>query len=267
MNKTEFEKKVSAYIQKRVEPTEGQKLIYLGEVHGLCPLCGTALMSNGLRNVNKLFEIAHIFPCKPTSDDMKQLDGVELYGDNSESMHNKIALCKNCHYDYDHNKNKECYNNLLNIKKNLEGEYSVKNELAECNLEKELSDVLLRLKNIKSDDLEGLTLSFDAVKVTQKIGDSCLILQNKVQNNVVLYFRFIQGCLKDLCEASNTDFELVAGNVRTVYLKCKRKGMNQEKIFTAMSNWIVSKTLCSQTAAEIIVSFFVQDCEVYDKLS
>ena len=84
MNKTEFEKKVSAYIQKRVEPTEGQKLIYLGEVHGLCPLCGTALMSIGVRNVNKLFELAHIFPCNPTSDDMKQLDGVELYGDNSD---------------------------------------------------------------------------------------------------------------------------------------------------------------------------------------
>lgn len=267
MNKTEFEKIVSAYIQKRAEPTAGQKLIYLGEVHELCPLCGTALIGNGVRNVNNLFEIAHIFPCNPTSDDMKQLNGVELYGDNSESMHNKIALCKKCHYDYDHNKTKESYNNLLNIKKNLEGEYSVTNELAECNLEKELKDVLLRLNNIKSDDLKGLALSFEAVKVDQKIGDSCLILRNKVQYNVVLYFKFIQGYLKDLCESSNADFDLVAANVKFVYLKCKRKGLNQEKIFTVMSNWIVSKTQSSQTAAEIIVSFFVQDCEVYDKLS
>ena len=43
--------------------------------------------------------------------------------------------------------------------------------------------------------------------------------------------------------------------------------MNQEEIFETISNWLVSQTHCSQTAAEIMVSFFVQDCEVYDKLS
>lgn len=266
MNKTVFKKKVFAYKQKRVEPTDGQKLILLGEVHGFCPLCGSTLMRNGARNVNKLFEIAHIFPCNPTSDDMQQLDGVELYGDNSESMHNKIALCKICHYDYDHNKTKEKYNKLLKIKKNLERAYSISNELAECNLENELQEVLLRLKDLKADDVVGLELSFDAVKVDQKIEDSYLLL-NKVKNNVVSYFRFIQENLKELCESSNTDFELIASNIKTIYFKCKRNRMNQEEIFSTMTDWIVSKTQCSQTAAEIIISFFVQDCEVYDKLS
>ena len=41
MDKTEFENMVSAYKQKRTEPTEGQKLIYLDEVQNLCPLCAS----------------------------------------------------------------------------------------------------------------------------------------------------------------------------------------------------------------------------------
>lgn len=267
MNQTEFEKKVSAYKRKRIDPTEGQKLIYLGEVNGLCPLCGKSLVRNGAREVNKFFEIAHIFPCNPTVEDLQQLYGVELYGENSETMHNKIALCKNCHYDYDKNKTKEKYNNLLKIKKNLERVYSVNNELADCNLEDDLRKMLVRLKDLKSDDFNGLSLSYDAVTVNRKIDDTSIILQNKVIGNVILYFKFIQEYLKDLCESSNTDFELVASNVRIVYFKCKRKEMNQEEIFETISNWLVSQTHCSQTAAEIMVSFFVQDCEVYDKLS
>lgn len=267
MNQTEFEKKVTAYKRERIAPTDGQKLIYLGEVNGLCPLCGKSLVRNGAREVNKFFEIAHIFPCNPTVDDLQQLYGVELYGENSETMHNKIALCKKCHYDYDKNKTKEKYNNLLKIKKNLERVYSVNNELADCNLEDDLRKMLVRLKDLKSGDLNGLSLSYNAVTVNRKIDDTSIILQNKVIGNVILYFKFIQEYLKDLCESSNTDFELVASNVRTVYLKCKRKEMNQEEIFETISNWVVSQTHCSQTAAEIMVSFFVQDCEVYDKLS
>lgn len=264
MDKTEFENMVSAYKQKRTEPTEGQKLIYLDEVQNLCPLCGKVLVRNGERNVNKFFEIAHIFPCNPTNDDMQQLFGVELYGNNSESMQNKIALCKDCHYDYDKNKTKEKYNKLLNIKKNLEKQYSVKNELSECNLEVEISKVLLIFKDLKDEDLEGLTLNYNAVRIKQKIGDSCLILRNKIEYNVVLYFKFIQEKLNNLCECSNTDFELISLNIRNVYLKSKKKGLDQEKIFDMMINWIVSKAQCSQIAAEILISFFVQNCEVYD---
>ena len=176
----------------------------------------------------------------------------------------QIALCKDCHYDYDKNKTKEKYNKLLNIKKNLEKQYSVKNELSECNLEVEISKVLLIFKDLKDEDLEGLTLNYNAVRIKQKIGDSCLILRNKIEYNVVLYFKFIQEKLNNLCECSNTDFELISLNIRNVYLKSKKKGLDQEKIFDMMINWIVSKAQCSQIAAEILISFFVQNCEVYD---
>ena len=55
---TEFEEKVSKFKKDRQDPTPAQEMIYLGEVHHVCPLCGKKLIEMGVRKVNKNFEIA-----------------------------------------------------------------------------------------------------------------------------------------------------------------------------------------------------------------
>ena len=52
---TEFEEKVSKFKKDRQDPTPAQEMIYLGEVHHVCPLCGKKLMEIGVRKVNKNF--------------------------------------------------------------------------------------------------------------------------------------------------------------------------------------------------------------------
>lgn len=260
---TEFEEKVSKFKKDRKNPTPAQEIFYLGEVHDVCPLCGKKLIEEGERKVNKYFEIAHIFPCNPTKDDMYYLDGVELYGENSESMHNKIALCKNCHKDYDNNKTKEKYNNLLNIKKKLEQEFNVKQELAELGLEDEIKAALIKLQNLNEPDLQGLTLSYEAVCVDSKIKNN-LILKNEITANVISYFMFIHNFFIEQCSITESDPELILNVMRAAYLRCKREKMNQDQIFETLKNWVKSKTSCTDTAASIIISYFVQNCEVYE---
>lgn len=260
---TEFEEKVSKFKKDRQDPTPAQEMIYLGEVHHVCPLCGKKLMEIGVRKVNKNFEIAHIFPCNPTKEDMYHLDGVELYGENSESMHNKIALCKNCHKDYDNNKTKEKYTNLLNIKKKLEQEYNVKQELAECGLEDEIKAALIKLQNLNESDLQGLTLSYEAVCVDRKIKNN-LILKNAITTNVISYFMFIHNFFIEQCRITGSEPELISYVMRCAYLRCKKKKMNQDQIFEALKKWIMSKTSCTDNAASIIISYFVQNCDVYE---
>ena len=260
---TEFEEKVSKFKKDRQDPTPAQEMIYLGEVHHVCPLCGKKLMEIGVRRVNKNFEIAHIFPCNPTKDDMSYLDGVELYGENSESMHNKIALCKNCHKDFDNNKTKEKYNNLLNIKKKLEQEYNVMQELADLSLEEEIKAALIKLQNLNGPDLQGQTLSYEAVCVNRKIKNN-MILKNEITTNVISYFMFIRKFFTEQCSITDSDPELILNVMKGAYLRCKRKKMNQDQIFETLKNWVKSKTLCTDTAASIIISYFVQNCEVYE---
>ena len=55
-------------------------------------------------------------------------------------------------------------------------------------------------------------------------------------------------------------------SIRQAYLNCLKQNMNKVDIFDSISNWIVSKVSCNMVISKIIVSFFVQNCEIYDKL-
>lgn len=266
MSMGEFEEKVKIYQKSRQKPTPTQEIIYLGEVHNVCPLCGRALIAPGVRKANKLFEIAHIFPCNPTPDDMQQLEGVELYGDDSESMHNKIALCKECHKDYDNNKTKEKYIRLLQKKKEYERQYSAKQEISKLKIEKELKNALARLQNLNASDLKGLTLNYNAICVNRKIEKDNFLLKNEIENHVFSYFMFIHAYLEEQCLISNADMELVSLAVKGAYLQCKKLKMNQAEIYGTLKEWLMSKVVCSDIAAAIIVSYFVQNCDVYDEI-
>ena len=178
-------------------------------------------------------------------------------------MHNKIALCKNCHKDFDNNKTKEKYNNLLNIKKRLEQEYNVMQELAECGLEDEIKDALIKLQNLNEPDLQGLTLSYEAVCVDRKINNN-LILKNAITTNVISYFMFIHNFFIEQCRITGSEPELISYVMKCAYLRCKKKKMNQDQIFEALKKWIMSKTSCTDNAASIIISYFVQNCDVYE---
>ncbi|MFQ2044281.1 ABC-three component system protein [Aeromonas veronii] len=52
--------------------------------------------------------------------------------------------------------------------------------------------------------------------------------------------------------------------VKTYYIKLKKQGLNQTQIFSALTDWLKNSTSHKNSeAAEILVSYFVQNCEVY----
>lgn len=160
-------------------------------------------------------------------------------------------------------KPKKKYTNLLNIKKKLEQEYNVKQELAECGLEDEIKAALIKLQNLNESDLQGLILSYEAVCVDRKIKNN-LILKNAITTNVISYFMFIHNFFIEQCRITGSEPELISYVMRCAYLRCKKKKMNQDQIFEALKKWIMSKTSCTDNAASIIISYFVQNCDVYE---
>ncbi|MEQ2438748.1 ABC-three component system protein [Phocaeicola vulgatus] len=266
MTDIEFEQKIKEYCKKRKGSTDLKDLFYLEEVDYLCPLCGKHLISNGEKRINKNFQIAHIFPNSPTKEDMKELFDVPLLGDNSESPMNKIALCKDEHWDFDQNKTKEKYLKLYNIKIKLNKKVEVKKIISSLNIEDELIKTIDRLSNITDNDIKDLTLSYEAIHICDKIESDYFILKKEIENNVRLYYTFIRKHIAEQCKLSNSSFELVGMSIRQAYLNCLKQNMNKVDIFDSISNWIVSKVSCNMVISKIIVSFFVQNCEIYDKL-
>ena len=121
------------YCVKRKNISIEEDRLHLLEVNGTCPLCGNSLLKNSGKKT-KLYEIAHIYPNKPTEQEKYVLNDVQVLGDNSESFQNKIALCFNCHKNYDSHKNKEEYNKLIEKKKKLYAAEKIKNELSNLDL-------------------------------------------------------------------------------------------------------------------------------------
>lgn len=253
------------YCKERKEPTQNELMLYLEEVNQLCPVCGKAFLYQTAKSTVKGCEIAHVFPNSPTPREKEILKDVEVVGDDSESFENKIALCLDCHTEYDANKTVESYNEMLELKRRLYAELRAKKELSGENIEAELTTVVKQLSEVSDEDLDGIgKLSYESLKVSQKV--DIFPLRKRIESDVTSFYPFCRQRFKDI-DSTGTKFNIICLSVKKSYLKLKSKGLGKEEIFEQMTDWLVSKTHASRAACGIMVSFFVQNCDVYDEIS
>lgn len=256
---------IETYCKERKNPKGNESLRYVLEVENHCPLCGKAIM-NFSADKKKLYEIAHIFPNRPTEDEKKILADVEVLGENSECFENKIALCRDCHKEYDEHKTVEKYNEMLNLKKKLLRKSDAKTDLSHNMIENELVDVVKKISSLATDN-EVLSkfepLSYKVMSIKAKIPSNNLLC-NDVEGLVSSYFLYLQGLFKSLDKGS---FEVIASSFKHSYFQAKKQQLEQEDIFEALVGWIRNKTRCSNSVARIIVSYFIQNCDVYGEIS
>lgn len=259
---------MDSYLQSRVAITDNVDMQHIQEVGGYCPLCGKTLLVRKGTRVNKQYQIAHIYPNSPNKHQKEELDGLEKLGKTSEDFENKIALCKDCHGYYDDHTTKDEYLKILNIKKQLLSDNQIRNDVALVEIEKELFIIIEKLFTVNDDELNELELKYNGVKLSNKIEDEYSLLRRKIQYNVCSYFNFIKENLKNISDEKNKKFEMIACEVRTAYLKATQTTENKVVIFDCLVEWLNSKIIeATREACEIIISFFVQDCEVFNEIS
>ena len=254
------------YFKERESIPKNEEFLHLEEVNHQCPLCGKFLTSKGKRGHNKDYQIAHIFPQSPTKDDMAVLKDVERLGDNCESFENKIALCKDHHWDYDQNKTVEDYNHLVSIKKSLIEGSTVKRELSKIRIEAELAQVITGLVGITEEKMKG-PLNMEALTVESKIEPQYMLLLNHVKYDVTTYYPTIKEMLKDECARQNKKFNTLCSQVKYIYEKCSDTMHDKESIYEGITQWLTSQTGCKEETCRVVASFFVQNCEIYEKFT
>lgn len=249
---------------KRKNPTHNEETLFFSEVKGVCPLCGRYLMSKGSRNYVKNYEIAHIYPCNPTADDLNILDGVQPPPD-TEAYENKIALCLGCHNDYDKDKTLSKYIDLRKIKDKILESNSIKKIMSDYPLEDNIREIIANLLCVDDKTLSDVSLRRDALHVDEKIEDSYSLLRQKIKTNIISYFQVVEECFKQLDSGT---YENVSIQIKSFYRKCSSLSNDKKKIFEEIVNWIQSKSRNRDIiACEIIASFFVQKCEVFDEIT
>ena len=237
--------------------TKNEDALFLSEVNGFCPKCGKPLIKKTSKSYIKQYEIAHIYPCNPTSKDLDILKSVAP-PINTEAFENKIALCFDCHNEYDEAKRTERYFELCEIKSKLLNKRFITERGYYYPLEDEISVILSKLSNITDAEIGSLKLNMKALKIKDKLEEDYRLLRAEIEGNVTKYFALIQKMLK----ARGTErFELIALQVRSFYIACTTQCSDKTLIFDEITKWISIKSKVSnKRACAIIAAFFVQNC-------
>lgn len=254
------------YLKERKAPTPAEQQLYLKEVSFSCPLCGKILQHRRQEKPNKLYEIAHIFPNSPTEEQYECLSALPRLGDNSESFENKVALCKDCHDQQDYHTTKADYMKLLEKKQHFLQLTDLHEATLTMGLELEIADVVKKVCSLREDEIASL--NYTPVRLTKKFTTYELLLKNRIGMYVTSYYPYIRDCFKELEGINGFRLNALSLQIKSCISKMEGISDNKSDIFDQLVNWIMSKTLStSKEACEAVVSFFVQNCEVFHEIT
>lgn len=254
------------YLKERKAPTEADQQLYLNEVSFACPLCGAVLRHRRQKKPNKLYEIAHIFPNSPTEEQYERLSALPRLGDNSESFENKIALCKNCHAQQDFHTTQEDYMMLFNIKNRLLQLTDLHEATLTMGLETEIADVVKKICSLQEEELASL--NYTPVRLTRKFTSNEHLIKNRISMYVTNYYPYIRDCFKEMEGVEGFRLTALSLQIKSCFIKLDALSDNKADIFRELVTWVMRKTLSTSTdACEAVVSFFVQNCEVFYEIT
>lgn len=235
----------------------------LAEANYRCPLCQNPLTETVKGIPVKRYKITRIFPGNLDSWRSAEFHAISPPPRKLDSTDNFIALCDQCSEQYLIDSTPEEYGQLTQLKKGLVRNYKASSELGNLALEDEIRTVVSALGNIV--DGGALTkLSYDALHVAEKLGHVDYILLAEIQTHVVFYYQYIQKLFSD----SGADFQLVCSEVKTASKKLENAGLSKMEVINRLSEWFMSHAALgedSKQACDIVVAFFIQDCEVFSE--
>ncbi|MEZ4512190.1 MAG: ABC-three component system protein [Chloroflexota bacterium] len=244
--------------------SESQNISLVSQVSRVCPLCQEPLFHSKNGRTYKNYDIAHIYPLNPTLFEQKLLENEPRLSSDVNDENNVIPLCKVCHCKFDKPRTLEEYQKLFALKKNLIERSSQEEIWKRYTIEEEIGEIIEAIyddPNLESD----LEIDFSSKEVDEKLDETITRpTRRKIKNNVRDYYVFIRKKFAELDHAEGDLSETISLQVKTYYLKQKGMGLDQQKIFDNIVAWIHAKTKPkTHDAAEILTSFFVQNCEVF----
>jgi len=249
----------------RTTYSDAQNVALVTQVGSVCPKCDKPLFRKKNKKTYKDYEIAHIYPLNPTKEEIELLKNETKLSDDLNDEDNVIPLCLACHHNLDNPRTVEEYRELIRIKKDLIARSGQESSWGQYNIEEEISEIVELLYSSIHEN-QTSQLNFDPKDIAGKTDSSISRpTVRKIKNNVSDYYILIRTKMAAI-DTYKLDFStIVSHQIRSYYLKQKQNGLDQQAIFDNIVKWILVKTKPgSIDGAEIITSFFIQNCEVFE---
>ena len=177
---------------------------------------------------------------------------------------NLIALCPNCATIHSMNQNKDEIRRLQAIKANIVLKENAKITASDTNVDSGIRNVIRKIGtlNIK----EPIPLNYNPATIRQKIPDD-ISLSMKVLAYVSVYYEQVKNIFRDMDQEQEIQYGAFSSSVKMTYQKLKGDGLAKAQIFDSLSEWLMNATNENRGYCEIIVAYYIQNCEVYDAVT
>ncbi len=262
---TEFSTERTSTVPACSDSIPESDLYLLMEAGSVCQSCGKTLVN--IKNGHSLagYAITEIVPTNPSQEVHEEL-GDLLDSLPAQLSENRIALCLDCSNRHiRHTTRDECLA-LKQTKEKLRRDFDAATMLDKMYLEEQIEAVLRKIPVESAEEITE-TLEYDALRVRDKIHSNVPLII-KTEGFVVQYYQFIKTVFAQMEREGAIDFDAVASDVKRSFRKLESNGYYQEDIYAHLVDWFMKKTNTkSKSPCEIIVAFFVQNCEVFHALS
>ena len=248
----------------RKKYSDAQNVALLSQVSRVCPLCAEPLFYKKSGKSFKNYELAHIYPLNPTKEEELLLRNEKRLSADVNDEDNIIPLCEICHGKFDKPRTVEEYRNLLSLKRRLIDRSGQEAIWKSYTIEDEISQIIEAIYDDPELENEA-EIDFTPREVDEKL-DSTISRPTKIKikGNVQEYYIFIRKKFSELDSVNSDLSEIISLQIKTYYIKQKKTGIDQQAIFENIVSWIYAKTKPeTNDAAEIMASFFIQNCEVF----
>ena len=181
------------------------------------------------------------------------------------NLNNLIAMCPDCCNKYAIGRSAETMRRIQEIKKNLIDSADVREMVADQKIEDGVRRVLEKIPSMpKPLDVD---LNYDPVTLRQKIEADNIMLYIRAQAQVNIYFNAVHETFQELSQEGRLRFNPFCNQVKITYLNLKDKGYSQPRIFDEMVDWLQHGTNEDRGSCEVVISYFIQKCEVFDVIA
>jgi hypothetical protein len=255
---------------KRVKYHPNEHSILYAETGGACPLRGEPIMFKKATSAHPTigYEIAHIYPLNPNAAQASALKGYPAPAD-VNALENLILLCPSCHTKYDKDFKIEEYLNLLKIKQSYLSEAEAKLTASQHALQEEVNEILDLIVSGNNSGQDLSETELNVVSLDEKLKNGMSPLQKReIRSNAIDFFVPIRNQIRLIEQRDQAAIRILQNQINSYYLVMKKRSPeNKDIVFSHIAKWVSWKTGKSLMASEILTSFFVQNCEVFDASS
>lgn len=182
-----------------------------------------------------------------------------------DSKENMIALCPECARRFNFNKSPEMISRLEDIKLDLSLLTETSDKLSSEQIVAGVSKVIKKIALIPPDHV--MNLNYKPSKVINKMDKTDAALYIKIMHNVSGYYPDVESLFKQEEAEGNIDYQRFCDQIKWQYKDACGQGHSQTQIFESLVDWLVGETNEPRTFCEVVISFFVQKCEVFDEIT